>query len=72
MSKTLSVRGDNRPISRDQPIFGFYQYIGIGQNGRFYRPQQVLTKRCYIPHASRQLAQESTTKQVETVVLQQR
>ena len=30
------------------------------------------TERCYIPHASRQLAQESTTKQVETVTLQQR
>jgi len=29
-------------------------------------------KRCYIPHASRQLAQESTTKQVKTVMLQQR
>jgi len=21
------------------PIFGFYRYIGIGQNGQFYRPQ---------------------------------
>jgi len=31
----------------------------------------VLTKRCYIPHASRQLAQESTTNQVKTVILQQ-
>jgi len=31
-----------------------------------------MTKRCYIPHASRQLAQESTTMQVETVILQQR
>jgi len=30
----------------------------------------VLTKRCCIPHASRQLAQE-TTKQVKTVILQQ-
>ena len=29
-------------------------------------------KTLYIPHASRQLAQESTTKQVETVILQQR
>jgi len=26
-----------RPIYR--PIFGLYRYIGIGQNGRFYRPQ---------------------------------
>jgi len=32
----------------------------------------MLTKRCYIPHPCRQLAQESTTKQVMTVVLQQR
>jgi len=55
-----------------RPIFRFYRYIGIGQNGRYYRPQCELTKRCYIPHASRQLAQESTTKQVETVILQQR
>jgi len=31
-----------------------------------------LTKRCYIPHASRKLAQENTTKQVKTVILQQR
>ena len=58
-------------IFRDRPIFGFYRYIGIGQNGRYYRPQQELTKRCCIPHASRQLAQESTTKQVKTVILQQ-
>jgi len=29
-------------------------------------PQEVLTKCCYIPHASRQLAQESTTKQVNS------
>jgi len=49
------------------PIFGFYRYIGIGQNGRFYRPQQVLTKRCYIPRASRQFAQESTTKHTATL-----
>jgi len=32
----------------------------------------VLTKRCYIPHASKQLAQESTINQVKTVILQQR
>jgi len=25
--------------SRDRPIFGFYRYIGIGQNGRYYRPR---------------------------------
>jgi len=31
----------------------------------------VLTKTCYIPHASRQLAQESTTNQDNTVILQQ-
>ena len=31
----------------------------------------MLTKRCYIPHASRQLTQESTTKEVKTVILQQ-
>ena len=59
----------DRPIYR--PIFGFYRYIGIGQNGRYYQPQHELTKHCYIPHASRQLAQESTTKQVKTVILQQ-
>ena len=58
----------DRPIYR--PIFGFYRYIG--QYGRYYRPQQKLTKRCYIPHSTRQLAQENTTKQVETVILQQR
>jgi len=29
-------------------------------------------KRCYISHTSRRLAQESTTKQVKTVILQQR
>jgi len=27
----------DRPIY--QSIFGFHQYIGISQNGRFYRPQ---------------------------------
>jgi len=59
-------------LIRDRPIFGFYRYIGIGQNGRYYQPKYELTKRCYIPHASRQLAQETTTKQVETVILQQR
>jgi len=42
----------DRPIYR--PIFGFYRYIGIGQNGQFYRPQKVLKKRCCIPHACRQ------------------
>jgi len=26
-------------VIRDQPIFGFYWYIGIGQNGRYNRPQ---------------------------------
>jgi len=31
-----------------------------------------LTKYCYIPQACRQLAQESTTNQVKTVILQQR
>jgi len=31
----------------------------------------ALTKHCYIPHACRQLAQESTTNQVNTVILQQ-
>ena len=51
---------------RDQPIFGFY----IGQHSWFYRPQ-VLPKHCYIPHASRQLAQENTAKQVKTVILKQ-
>jgi len=55
-----------------RPIFGFHRYIGIGQNGRYYRPQYELTKRCYILRAFRQLAQESTTKQVKTVILQQR
>jgi len=29
----------------------------------------MLTKRCYINHASRRLAQESTMKQVKTVIL---
>jgi len=51
-----------------RPIFGFHRYIGIGQN----RPQQVLTKRCYILNASRQLVQESTINQIKTVILQQR
>ena len=51
----INVRTRDRPIYR--PIFGFCRYIGIGQNRRFYRPQRVLTKRCYIVHASRQLAQ---------------
>jgi len=37
-----------------------------------YRPQWEFTKCCYIPHASRKLAQESTMKQVKTVILQQR
>ena len=46
------------------------RYIGIGQNGRFYRIQQVLTKRGYIPHASRHLAQKSTMNQVKTVIMQ--
>jgi len=32
----------------------------------------VLAKCCYIPHASRQLAQEGTAKQVKTVIFQQR
>jgi len=32
----------------------------------------VLTKCCFPPQSSRQLAQESTTNQVKTVVLQQR
>jgi len=64
----LTIR--DRPIY--QSIFGFYRYIGIGQNGRFYRPQQMLTKHCYIPHASRQLAHESATKQAKTVILHQR
>jgi len=32
----------------------------------------VLTKRCYIPHACRQLAQESTMNQVKTDTLQER
>jgi len=30
-----------------------------------------LTKRCYIPHVSRQLALKTTTNQVKTVILQQ-
>jgi len=30
----------------------------------------VLTKRCYIPHARRQLVQESMVNQVKTVILQ--
>ena len=55
-----------QPIYRS--IFGFHRYIGIGQ---YYRPPYVLTKRCYIPHTSRQLVQESTTKQVKTIILQQ-
>jgi len=33
----------DRPIYRpgwyNQPIFGFWRYIGIGQNGRFCQPQ---------------------------------
>jgi len=53
-----------------RPIFGFYRYIDISQNNQFYWPLWVLTKRCYIPHVSRQFAQESTMKQVKTVILQ--
>jgi len=53
-------------------MFGFHRYIGLGQNGRFYRPQQVLTKRCYNSLTSRQLALESTTNLVKAVILQQR
>jgi len=26
-------------MNRDRPIFGFYRYIDIGQNSRFYQPQ---------------------------------
>ena len=44
----------------DRPIFGFYWYISIGQNGWFYQPRQVLTKCWYVPHTCKQLAQEST------------
>jgi len=68
----ILVRDPMIILARDRPIFGFYRYIGIGQNGWYYQPQQELIKRCYIPHASRQLAQGSTAKQVETVILQQR
>ena len=32
----------------------------------------MLTQRYYIPHACRQLAQESTANEVKTVILQQR
>jgi len=63
---------DIRPGRYIWPIFGFCRYIGIGQNGRFYRLQQVLTKRCHIPHVFRHLAQESTMNQVKTVISQQR
>jgi len=45
-------------------IFGFYWYIGIDQ--------KVLTKRCYIPQASRQLhmkAQWSKSSQLFTANL---
>jgi len=49
----------------NRPIFGFCQHISIGQNGLSRYWQNT-----YIPHASRQLAQESTTtKQVKTVIL---
>jgi len=63
------------------------RYVGLADiSGRYlffvlpiyrHRPKrpmasEVLTKCCYIPYASRQLAQESTTNQVKTVILQQR
>jgi len=41
-SEVTNVRIRDRPIYRPGwyigPIFGFYQYIGIGQNGQFYQP----------------------------------
>jgi len=50
------------------PILGFHRYISIGQNASFISLSRCWQKRCYIPHASRQLAQESTMNQVETVI----
>jgi len=51
---------------------GFYWYIDIWPFLVDFTnwPQKVLAKRCYISHTSKQLAQESTTKQVKTVILQ--
>jgi len=49
---------------RDKPIYRPGRYIR--QIFGFW-----LTKRSYSPHAFRQLAQESTTNQVKTVILQQ-
>jgi len=46
--------------------------ISYGPKWQFYRPQWMLTKRCYIPHAFRQLAQGSTMNQVKTIILHQR
>jgi len=35
--KSVLVLTRNQPIY--QPIFEFYQYIGIGQSSQFYQPQ---------------------------------
>ena len=60
-------------IIRDRPIFGFYRYIGIAVSAKIADFIGLeLTKRCYIPHASLGNLRKKTTKEVKTVILQQR
>jgi len=55
----ISLLGIHCIFTRDRLIFGFHWNImkyWYRPFGRFYQPQWVLTKCCYIPHTSRKLA----------------
>jgi len=57
----------DRPIYR--PIFGFYRYIGIGQNGRFYRPRRCWQNAIIFlthPNNLRKKAQRNKSRQKQS------